>query len=119
MASDAGGSDNGAMSPLSPAERKRNQRARQKAGETLPTCSNPNCVAKAKLQPNLRMRLDRLRDGLCWNCWIHTPAGREAERERGRRTREADPERARELARERARRFRQRILDRARSRGAV
>ena len=96
------------MSPLSPAERKRNQRARQKAGETLPTCSNPNCVAKAKLQPNLRMRLDRQGVGLCWNCWIKTPAGQASERKRGERTRVADPERARELGRERARRFRQR-----------
>jgi hypothetical protein len=90
--------------PLSAAERKRIQRARQKAGEILPTCSS----CGARLQPDLRQRGDRQGDGLCWSCWIKTPAGLEAERERGKRAREADLERARELARERARRFRQR-----------
>lgn len=95
--------DNGPM-PLSAAERKRIQRARQKAGETLPTCSG----CGKRLQPALRERPDRLADSLCWSCWITSAPGQAAERLRGRRAREADLERARELARERARRFRQR-----------
>jgi len=70
----------------------------------VPCCSS----CGAKLQPDLRRRDDRQGVGLCWNCWICTPAGLEAERQRGKRTREADPERTRELGRERARRFRQR-----------
>jgi hypothetical protein len=89
---------------MTAAERKQLQRARQKAGETLPTCSG----CGRRLQVSLQRRPDRLGDGLCWSCWIKTPAGLEAERERGKRTREGDPERARELARERAKRFRQR-----------
>lgn len=95
--------DNAPM-PLTPAERQARRRARLRAGEAVPCCSS----CGAKLQPELRQRGDRRGDGLCWNCWIRTPAGLEAERQRGKRTREADPERARELGRERARRFRQR-----------
>ena len=78
-----------------------------KAGEVVPTCS----ACGAKLQPTLRSLPNRQGDGLCWNCWIKTPAGLEAERERGQRNREADLERARELGRERARRFRQRVRE--------
>lgn len=87
---------------LTPAERKQLQRARAKAGETLPTCG----LCGAKLLLDLRQRQDRQGDGLCWRCWARSAAGLEAERLRGKRNREADPERARELARERARRFR-------------
>ncbi len=87
---------------LTGTERKRIQRARVKAGEVVPTCS----ACGAKLQPTLRSLPNRQGDGLCWNCWIKTPTGLEAERERGQRNREADLERARELGRERARRFR-------------
>ncbi len=103
VAAITGRRDNAWMA-LTPAERKRIQRARQKAGEVAVSCSS----CGARLQPNLRQRADRQGDGLCWSCWVKTPAGLEAERERGKRTREADPERARELGRERARRFRQR-----------
>ena len=103
MAACAGCRDNGPMA-MSSAERKRIQRARQKAGEVVPTCS----ACGAQLQPTLRQRPDRQGDGLCWRCWARSPAGLAAERERGKRTRAADLERARELARERARRFRQR-----------
>lgn len=95
--------DNGAMA-MSSTERKRIQRARQKAGEVVPTCS----ACGAQLQPTLRQRPDRQGDGLCWRCWARSPAGLAAERERGQRARAADPDRARQLARERARRFRQR-----------
>ncbi|MEA5443342.1 hypothetical protein [Cyanobium gracile] len=91
------------MPPLTPAERQARRRARLKAGEAVASC--PSCGAK--LQPTLRQRPDRQGDGLCWPCWIKTPAGLEAERERGKRTRAADLERARELGRERARRWRQ------------
>ncbi len=94
---------------LTPAERQARRRARLRAGEVVPCCSS----CGAKLQPDLRQRGDRQGVGLCWNCWIRTPAGQESERERGKRTRETDPERARELGRERARRFRQRATQRA------
>jgi hypothetical protein len=93
--------DNGPM-PLTPAERKQLQRARQKAGETLPCCSS----CGARLQPDLRQRLDRQGVGLCWRCWAKSPAGLEDERLRNKRRRQADPERARELRRGSARRFR-------------
>lgn len=106
VAAPAGCRDNGLM-VLTPAERKRIQRARQKAGEILPTCSS----CGAQLQPTLRQRPDRLASGLCWPCWIESPAGLEAERLRGAARRGADPERARLLARERARRFRQRVRE--------
>lgn len=98
--------EDGAMA-LTSAQRQARLRARQKAGQTLPTCSS----CGARLQPYLRQRGDRQGDGICWRCWIKTPAGLEAERERGRRTREADLERARELARERARRWRRRVRE--------
>ena len=114
LAAIAGRRDNALMA-LTPAERQARRRARIKAGETVPTCSS----CGAKLQPDLRKRDDRQGVGLCWGCWIKTPAGQESERKRGERTRVADPERARELAKARAWRFRQRILDRARSRGAI
>lgn len=87
---------------LTPAERKQLQRARQKAGETLPCCSS----CGARLQPDLRQRLDRQGVGLCWRCWAKSPAGLEDERLRNKRRRQADPERARELRRGSARRFR-------------
>lgn len=89
---------------LTPAERQARRRARLRAGEAVPCCSS----CGAKLQPELRQRGDRQGDGLCWSCWIKTPAGQATERERSKRTRAADLERARELGRERARRFRQR-----------
>ena len=89
---------------LTQAERKRIQRARQKAGEVARCCSS----CGAKLQPTLRQRPDRQGDGFCWRCWARSPAGPAAERERGLRARAADPERALQLARERARRFHQR-----------
>ena len=88
---------------LTPAERQARRRARQKSGESLPSCSS----CGAQLQPDLRQRLDRVASGLCWTCWLGSPAGLEAERLRGKRTREADLERARMLGRERARRFRE------------
>ena len=103
MAACAGCRDN-AWVALTPAERKRIQRARQKAGEVVPTCS----ACGAQLQLTIRQRPDRQGDGLCWRCWARSPAGLAAERERGQRARAADPERARQLGRERARRFRQR-----------
>jgi hypothetical protein len=93
--------DNGWMA-LTSAERQARRRARQKAGESLPSCSS----CGAQLQPDLRQRLDRVASGLCWACWLGSPAGLEAERLRGKRTRGADLERARMLGRERARRFR-------------
>ena len=89
--------------PLTSAERQARLRARRRAGEAVPCCSS----CGAKLQPTLRQRLDRHGDGLCWECWILTPAGHATERERGKRNRAADLERARELGRERARRWRQ------------
>ena len=93
--------EDGAMA-LTPAERQARLRARRRAGETVPCCSS----CGAKLQPALRERPDRLADSLCWSCWQRSEAGLTAERLRGKRSREADPERARELGRERARRFR-------------
>ena len=103
MAAITGFRDTGGMPPLTPAERQARRRARLKAGEAVPCCSS----CGAKLQPTLRQRLDRQGDGLCWECWILTPAGQATERERGKRNRAADLERARELGRERARRWRQ------------
>jgi hypothetical protein len=75
---------------LTPAERQRRRRARLKAGEEV-----PRCVCGARLQLDLRERPDRQGDGLCWDCWIQTPGGRDYERERRKRAREADPEKIR------------------------
>ena len=100
---------------MSSAERKRIQRARQKAGEVVPTCS----ACGVQLQPTLRQRPDRQGDGLCWRCWARSPAGLAAERERGQRARAADPDRARQLARERARQFRQRLRGQQQGQGAA
>jgi len=56
----------------------------------------PCCTAcGAKLQLDRRERPDRQGDGLCWSCWILTPGGRDYERERRKRAREADPEKIR------------------------
>jgi len=98
--------DNRAM-PLTAAERQARLRARRRAGEAVPCCSG----CGAKLQPTLRQRPDRQGDGLCWGCWLGSPEGLKAERERGQRSRGTDPERARELARQRARRFRERVRE--------
>jgi len=106
--------DNQAM-PLTAAERQARLRARRRAGEILPTCSG----CGAQLQPTLRQRPDRQGDDLCWPCWVKTPAGLEAERKRGRRSRGTDPERARELARQRARRFRERVREQQQGQGAA
>jgi hypothetical protein len=95
--------DNGPMRST-PAERKRLQRARAKAGETVPTCS----LCGTRLLLDLRQRQDRQDDGLCWGCWLESPAGQAAERERAARARQVDPERTRALGRERARRLRAR-----------
>ena len=72
---------------LTPAERKRLQRAREKAGEVLPTCTS----CGARLQLGRRERPDRQGVGICWSCWIQTADGRVYERERRKRAREADP----------------------------
>ena len=98
--------DNRAM-PLTAAERQARLRARRRAGDKVPCCSS----CGAKLQPALQRRTDRQGADLCWSCWIKSPAGLEAERERGQRNMEADLDRARELGRERARRFRQRVRE--------
>ena len=95
--------DNGPM-VLTPAERKRLQRARAKAGEQVPTCSS--CGARLLL--DRRQRQDRQDDGLCWGCWLETPAGQADQRERAARARQADPEKVKAQGRERARRFRER-----------
>jgi hypothetical protein len=108
------GDDNGGMA-LSDAERQQRRRDRKKAGETVPRCS----TCGAQLQPALQRRPDRQGDGLCWSCWIKTPAGLEAERERGQRVRAADPEHVRRLARERARRWRQRVREQQQGQGAA
>ena len=107
--------DTGGMPPLTPAERQARRRARLRASEAVPCCSS----CGAKLQPTLRQRPDRQGDGLCWECWILTPAGLAAERERGQRARAADPDRARQLARERARQFRQRLRGQQQGQGAA
>lgn len=93
--------DNGPMVSTA-AERQARRRARLRAGETLPACT----LCGAKLLLDQRQRQDRQGDGLCWSCWVKSPAGQAAERERAARARRADPERIRELARERAKRFR-------------
>lgn len=90
--------------PLTPAERQRAYRARQKAGESVPTCS----ACGAQLQLSRRARADRQGSGLCWSCWIKTPAGQAAEAERKRKHVEADPERRRQQVREAAARLRAR-----------
>ena len=95
VATITGRRDNAGMA-LTPAERQARRRARLRAGEAVPCCSS----CGAKLQPDLRKRDDRQGVGLCWGCWIKTPAGQASERERGERTRDADPERARELWRQ-------------------
>jgi hypothetical protein len=76
---------------LTPAERQRRRRARLKAGEEVPCCTS----CGAKLQLDRRELPDRQGDGVCWSCWIQTPGGRDYERERRKRAREADPERIR------------------------
>lgn len=76
---------------LTPAERKRLQRAREKAGEVVPTCTS----CGARLQLERRERPDRQGDGLCWTCWIQTAAGRAYEQQRRQLARESDPERIR------------------------
>ncbi len=103
VATITGRRENGWMA-LSDAERQQRRRDRLKSGEAVPCCSS----CGAKLQPTLQRRTDRQGADLCWSCWIKSPAGLEAERERGQGNREADLDRARELGRERARRFRQR-----------
>jgi hypothetical protein len=87
---------------LTGAERQRVRRARLKAGITLPTCSS----CGARLLPDIRERADRQDDGTCWSCWLKTPAGLEAERERGARQRAKNPEQTRALTRARVRRSR-------------
>ncbi len=77
--------------PYTAAERQRRRRARLKAGEELPCCTS----CGARLQLERRERPDRQEDGVCWSCWIQTPGGRDYERERRKRAREADPERIR------------------------
>ena len=103
MATNAPQRDNGPM-VLTPAERKRLQRAREKAGLAVPTCSS--CGTRLLL--DRRQRQDRQDDGLCWGCWLETPAGQADQRERAARARQADPEKVKAQGRERARRFRAR-----------
>ena len=76
---------------LTPAERQRRRPARLKAGEEVPCCS----ACGARLQLDRRERPERQGDGFCWSCWIQTPDGRDYERERRKRAREADPEKIR------------------------
>jgi hypothetical protein len=77
--------------PYTPAERQRRRRARLKAGEAVPCCTSCGTL----LQLERRELPDRQGDGLCWNCFIQTPSGREYERERRKRARQADPEKIR------------------------
>lgn len=103
VANDSGLRDDDPM-PLTPAERQRAFRARQKAGESVPVCS----ACGARLQLNRRERADRQDSGLCWSCWIKTPDGQAAEAERKRKHVEADPERRRLQVRKAAARLRAR-----------
>jgi hypothetical protein len=95
--------------PLTPAERQRAYRARKKAGEAVACCS----ACGAKLQLSRRERGDRQGSGLCWSCWIKTPAGQAAEAERKRRHAESDPDRRRQQVREAVARLRLRQRQRS------
>ena len=78
--------------PYTPAERQRRRRARLKAGEAVPCCTS----CGARLQLERRERPDRQGDCLCcWSCWIQTADGKDYERDRRQRAREADPEKIR------------------------
>lgn len=61
---------------LTPAERQRLRRQRQKAGQAAPTCS-----CGAILQPGTGALSEaRMAAGLCRACWLKTPGGAAAER---------------------------------------
>jgi ribosomal protein L34E len=87
---------------LTPAERKRLQRAREKAGEEVARCTG----CGAKLQLVRRERPERQGDGVCWACWIKTPDGLASISDRRKRARAADPEKIRAQTLSRVRRAR-------------
>jgi hypothetical protein len=60
---------------LTPAERQRLRRQRQKAQQQAPTCQSCGCA----LVPGVGGSGARLAAGLCRTCWLQTPAGAEAE----------------------------------------
>ncbi len=97
------------------AERQARRRARLRAGETVPTCT----ICGTRLLLDLRQRADRQGGDLCWSCWVKSPGGQAAERERAARARKVDPEKVRAQARERARRFRARAAQAAGGQGAA
>jgi len=94
---------------LSDAERQRLRRARLKAGLTMQVCTS--CGARLLL--DRRVRADRQGDGLCWSCWLRTPAGLADVAARRARARAADPERVRAATLARTRRTRAKAKEEA------
>ena len=79
---------------LTPAERQRLRRARQKAGEQAPTCGGCGCPLRAGAGGSEA----RLAAGLCRACWLQTEAGRTAEQQRLQAKELTDAARARKRA---------------------
>ena len=79
---------------LTPAERQRQRRARQKAGEQAPTCQGCGCPLRAGAGGSEA----RLTAGLCRACWLQTPEGAEIERQRVATKELTDQARARKRA---------------------
>jgi len=82
------------MAALTPAERQRIRRARQKAGQQAPTCEACGCA----LVPGVGGSEARLLAQLCRACWLQTPEGSAAEADRRRAEELTDKARARKAA---------------------